>query len=523
MSRGLAWGLLLACLVGLVLRLPRLEQRPLHTDESVHAYKFLGLWQRGEYRYDPDEYHGPTLYYATLPFAWVSRAQTPATLSEVTLRLVPVAFGLGLILLLPLLADGLGRAATIWAGLLTAVSTAFVYYSRYYIHEVPLVFFALLLGVAWWRYWRQPRLGWMVLAGFALGLMHATKETFVFHLAAMGGAAVGVLWFAEDGRRAWHDVRARLRPLHLAVGLGVAAVVSITLFSSFFTNAAGPLDSLRTYLPWLDRAGGESPHVHPWYFYLERVFWFHPGKGPVFSELLIGLLALVGMVTAFLPPRWSGAHVGLARFLTFYTLALVLGYSVIPYKTPWCVLGFLHGAILLAGVGTAAVFRWIRPTWAVALVTLVLATALVQLGLQAHRANNEFATDQRNPYVYAHTSKDLHRLIGRVLGVAGVHGDPASLAINVMVPGGDYWPLPWYLRGFREVNWSVGIPEDPYAPIVIAGARLNAALDEKSDKRWLSVGYYEHRPQVFFEMFVELELWKRYVETLPRDREEDDE
>jgi hypothetical protein len=83
--------------------------------------------------------------------------------------------------------------------------------------------------------------------------------------------------------------------------------------------------------------------------------------------------------------------------------------------------------------------------------------------------------------------------------------------------------LPWYLRGFREVNWSAGIPEDPYAPIVIAGARLNAALDEESEKRWLSVGYYQHRPQVFFEMFVELELWKRYVETLPRDRDEDDE
>jgi uncharacterized protein (TIGR03663 family) len=523
MSRGLALGLLLACVVGLILRLPRLEQRPLHTDESVHAYKFLELWQQGTYRYDPDEYHGPSLYYATLPFVWASGARTPAALSEATLRLVPVAFGLGLILLLPLLADGLGRAATVWAGCFTAVSTAFVYYSRYYIHEMALVCFALLFGAALWRYWRQPGMGWAALAGLGLGLMHATKETVVFHLAALGCAAVGLLWFAEDGRRSWQELRARLRPAPIATGFAVAAFVSITLFTSCFTNASGPLDSWRTYLPWLTRAGGESPHIHPWHFYLERLFWFHPGKGPVSSELLIGLLALGGMATGLVPARHSAAHRGLARFLTFYTLTLALAYSVVAYKTPWCALGFLHGAILLAGIGAAALFRWIRPTWLLLLAGLVVVGATVQLAAQARRASREFATDQRNPYVYAHTSKDLLRLVERIRGVARVHGSPSTLAIHVMAPGGDYWPLPWYLRGFPEVTWSAGIPEDPFAPIVVASARLNAALDEKSDKRWLSVGYYEQRPRVFLEMFVELELWKRYVETLPRNRDDDDE
>jgi len=380
------------------------------------------------------------------------------------------------------------------------------------------VFLARLFGAALWRYWRRPGLGWASLAGLALGLMHATKETVVFHLAALAGAAGAALWFADDGRRAWNDLRSRLRPAHLAAGLAVAVLVSITFFTSFFTNAAGPLDSLRTYLPWITRAGGDSPHMHPWYFYLQRLFWFHAGKGPVFSELLIGVLALAGMAVGFLPARHSSADRGLTRLLTFYTLALAGGYSVIAYKTPWCVLGFLHGAVLLAGIGAAALFRWIRPTWIFVLAALGLGAATLQLAAQAWRASGPLATDQRNPYVYAHTSKDFLRLLDRVRGVAAVHGDPSTLGINVMAPGGDYWPLPWYLRGFKEVNWSPGVPEDPFAPVVIASARLNAALDERSEKRWISVGYYEHRPQVFFEMFVELELWKRYVATLPRDR-----
>jgi hypothetical protein len=29
--------------------------------------------------------------------------------------------------------------------------------------------------------------------------------------------------------------------------------------------------------------------------------------------------------------------------LAFYTLILLALYSAIPYKTPWCLLGFLHG------------------------------------------------------------------------------------------------------------------------------------------------------------------------------------
>ena len=60
--------------------------------------------------------------------------------------------------------------------------------------------------------------------------------------------------------------------------VAVWLVVALVLFSSFFTNLAGPLDSVRTYLPWLHRAGGASPHIHPWSFYLERLLFSTPPK-----------------------------------------------------------------------------------------------------------------------------------------------------------------------------------------------------------------------------------------------------
>ena len=100
----------------------------------------------------------------------------------------------------------LGTAESIAAAVLTAVSPAMVFYSRYYIQEMLLVCFTFGAIVALWR-WRQvatlcggrgtcPRRArtwrhvysaraWLVALGVCVGMMHATKETCIIALAAM--------------------------------------------------------------------------------------------------------------------------------------------------------------------------------------------------------------------------------------------------------------------------------------------------------------------------------------------------
>jgi uncharacterized protein (TIGR03663 family) len=198
MRNTLIFGVLIltAAAAGLFLRLPSLHYRPLHTDEAVHAVKFGELVEDNAYVYDKVEYHGPTLNYFSLIGAAISGQNTYRQLDEFTIRIVPVFFGMVLILVPLLIAGGIGRAGACIAALLTAVSPAMVYYSRYYIQEMLLVCFTLCVIACAFRFLRSRKIVWALFAGVFYGLMGATKETFVI-ACGCGFAAGAVVWYSS--------------------------------------------------------------------------------------------------------------------------------------------------------------------------------------------------------------------------------------------------------------------------------------------------------------------------------------
>jgi len=511
MNRWWALGFCLVAAGGLALRCVRLDNRPMHNDEAVNAIKLSGYWQPGHYRYDPNEHHGPTLYYSSLALIWLTGTRSFNDLSETMMRLTPALFGVGLIVFLWPLAGGLGRGATLVAALLTAISPAMVFYSRYYIHEMLLIFFTMLIVVGGWRYKLSGKWGWAVLTGAGLGLMFATKETFVFSVVAVVTALAVTAWL-EGGATGFQRLHASCKPSHLLAGAVAALVVALALFTSFGTNPVGPLDSIRTYLPWLKRAGGASPHVHPWHFYLERLFLFHRSKGPWWSEGLIGVLSMVGIFSALRGTLPAGAGRTLVRFLTFYTLALAGIYASISYKTPWCLIGFLHGLILLAGIGVMSLARFGKTIFAKSAGIALLGLAICHLAWEAWEASFVQFADWRNPYVYSQTVPDILRLTSQVQVLARVHPAGDQMLVKVIAPASDYWPLPYYLRHLTQVGWYDALPVDPYAPVVVVSSKLSANLDERSGKRWLLAGLFELRPRVFLELYVEAGLWRHWVE-----------
>jgi predicted membrane-bound mannosyltransferase len=96
MSKTVFRGLVpLVVLGALLFRLPSLGLRPMHHDEANQAMKFGTLLETGEYRYDPADHHGPSLYYLTWVLAKTLGRTTTASLDEAMLRLLPALFGAG--------------------------------------------------------------------------------------------------------------------------------------------------------------------------------------------------------------------------------------------------------------------------------------------------------------------------------------------------------------------------------------------------------------------------------------------
>ncbi|HLK60124.1 MAG TPA: flippase activity-associated protein Agl23 [Chthonomonadaceae bacterium] len=518
--------LLLLTLGALALRLPDLGSRPFHGDEAVHAVKFQELWEKGVYRYDPNEYHGPTIYYAALPSVWLHGRHTFAETQETDYRLPIVIVGALMLLFLWPLADGMGRRSALCAGLLLTLSPAFVFYSRYYIQETFLACFTLGMLACGWRYARSRRPGWLLAAGLCTGLMIASKETAVLTFVACGLAlGLTALWT----RRVDGEALA-LRPLWsgrwIAAALGVGLLTACLFLSGFFSHPAGALDYLHAYTPWLHRAGGTEIHRHPWNYYLGLLLWnplphHHlsllptPDRmhHPFWSEALIVGLAGVGGIVALLPKEKSPLEgsAALARFLAFTTLLLTLVYSIIPYKTPWCVLSFLLGMVLLAGIGAIALLRNAPGTPLKALIGLLLLAGGVQLGWQSYQSSYLHNTDQSSPYVYSQPVQDIAELGQEIEKLAAASPQHDQMVIKVFSVDEYYWPLPWYLRRFPNVGYWTEVPKDADAPVVLASPEFEEELTKRLDATHIMRGYRGLRPGVFLELWVRMDLWEAYL------------
>ncbi len=478
-------------ILGAALRLPRLAQRPMHGDEAIHAEKFGQLLEQNFYRYDPHEYHGPTLNYLSLIPAWLSSAKKLTQVIEFTLRVVPVFFGLLLVVLILLVFDGLGRTCAVCAAALTAVSPAMVFYSRYYIMEILLICFTFGAIASGYRYVQSRNILWAILTGIFLGLMHATKETCIIAFGSMAVSCLAVRFLTHEGRGT-----GKIKARHIVAGIAVAGAVSALFYSSFFAHPKGVPDSFGAYATYFSRAGHNGLHIHPWHYYLKTLLYFRYATGPAWSEAFILILAVAGVVVAVSKKAILVANSGLLKFIAFYTLAMTVVYSAIPYKTPWCLLGFLHGMILLAGVGAAAIIKVAPGVLARTVVTILLIASGAHLAWQAYLANYVYYADSRNPYVYAHPTTEVFTVARLLEEIARLAPGGHAMHIQVICPGHDYWPLPWYLRSFTGVEYRDSVDQNtPAAPVIITSPDLESALAKK---------LYEQTPFQHRQMYMYL-------------------
>lgn len=514
---------LLILLISILFRFSSLDMRPMHTDEAVHAIKFGALLENGFYRYDKNEYHGPTLNYFTLIPAWLKSRKTLSSLDESTLRIIPVCAGIGMILLLFLLLKGFGFRFIIIISFITAISPLLIYYNRYYIQESLLVFFTFGSIVSMYRFIRAKKIGWLIGTGIFLGLMHATKETSLISISIMIISFCITLFIRFKKREEVRKYLISYKAWHVILIAGTALIISMLFYSSFFSNPKGIPDSFVTYKLYFTKAGSNEHHLHPWYYYLQLLAFSESPSKMIRSEFWILLASCFGLFNLIRNRKTNSIDYYLILFIGIYTLILMIIYSAIPYKTPWSMMGFYHGLLIMAGFGIFQLFAIIVKLRYRIITGLLISTCGLHLIIQAYTLNFKSPSDPFNPYAYAHTGYDIYNIVFRIDSVALSNPQGYNLPVDIIFPGHDYWPLPWYLRDFKNVGYREHVDiNQTAAPLILASPLVEKEIinhlyeipppGEKHLYLPLFEKYMELRPMVEIRGFIRKDVWDNYIQ-----------
>ncbi len=506
--------------VAAVLRLYDLDLVPLHHDEGVNGNFLTRLVREGIYHYDPENYHGPTIYYFSAFIPWVFRfffgvaAQDKYGLNTITIRLVPALFGLATVWLVLLLRRRLGSIGTLAAAALLAVSPGAVYLSRYYIHETLFVFFTLGLVIAALKYYEEGQAIHLVLAAISASLLFATKETAIISVGVLVIALAVTHSYGYIRRREFQrgkkrvptfdpDGKARLldrlggpvkASLWALVAIAIFIGINVLFYSSFFKNfPQGVYDSVRTFQFWTKT--GKTAHVHPLTTY---VYWLFRQESPILFLGTIGAALIV----------WKPRNT-FALFVALWGFGTLAAYSLIAYKTPWLGLNFIIPLALVAGYGLQMIWEELGQ---LGLIAGILGVAITISSYQTIDLNffNYDNDDQYYVYVYAHTRRETLLMLKEIDKVVERTQQGGQTGITIVAP--EYWPLPWYFRDFTRVGYN-GRMTTSTEPIIIAAEGQGAEMESTFGQRYRQVnsglnpaGTYSLRPGVNFLLYVRRDL-----------------
>lgn len=524
-----AWqiSVLVILLIAVALRVYNLNLVPMHHDEGVNGNFLLQLVRDGKYFYDPANYHGPTLYYFAAMFPWIVRtlfgksAMESYGLTTVAVRMVPVVFGVGTIVLVFMLRRWLGTIATLTAALLLALSPGHVYLSRYFIHEMQFAFFTLGIVVACLYFYERRNAYYLVVASASASLLFATKETAMISVVVLliaFGMTLTYMYLKREkparGSKGWSRQQQRGRVRQLIEELGGPAVVLIyagiavvvfaglwgVFYSSFFKNPKGISDSFKTFEIWTKT--GTDAHVKPLSQY---VVWLFKQEGPL---LILGSL---GAAAVLLNAILSKQRNSFALFSALWAFGLIAAYSLVPYKTPWLALNFLVPLALVAGYAVQAVYELDKQQ-----LRLVLVLLLIPVGVSTYQTidlnfKNYDNDDAYYVYVYAHTTRGLLDLVKEIDRIAAGQSG-SQTGITIVSP--DYWPLPWYLRNYPRVGYYGRLAQSTEA-IIIANENQKPDMEANFSEVYRQVGSGKSEGSFDLRPGVKLLLYERRPGFIP--------
>lgn len=422
------WSTPLILALALLLRLLFLGLKPPHFDEGVNGWFVDQMTKNGYFHYDPANYHGPLHFYVLF------LSQTLFGRSIWSLRVPIVLVSVATIYLMMLFDRFLGRPASQLAALALAVSPAAVFYSRYAIHESWLVFFLILTlfgGLGLWKYGAKSYL-WGVTYGLT-GLV-LTKETYILHVTAFLLAGL-FLWFWEKLSPSADDSPPTAQQWTRR-DVVICSVTALALILFFYSGTLLDFKSLRglyqTYAAWFQTGAQGHGHEKPFYY------WVYPLMARYEALALVGILGSLYLL-------WPRQNRWL-RYIAIYGCGTLTAYSLIHYKTPWCIISLLWPFFFVyASLATKWSETWPR-------LSHLITSLLLAMSLGWTIWLNFFHyTDEKEPYVYVQTLDDIFKLTRPLQQLTQANPENYHLSAHILVSS--YHPLPWLLGDFTGIGY----------------------------------------------------------------------
>lgn len=397
----------------LLTRFWSLDLKPPHHDESINGWFVMQNWAQGFYTYDPNNYHGPLLFYLFQIGELFGGAQAT------TYRFITVGFSCLTLLLLSAWCHSRLRLSRVWV-FLFALSPAFLFFSKSAIHESPFVFFVLFGALAWIDFWVFRRDKSLIYFLYALTGALLLKETFVIPLAFGGLVSLPILLKKESAQRIW-QIRQNLF-LHLAICISVIAAI----FTGFGQNPNGALDFFRAFLPWM-KTGVHGQGHEKEFLYFIKMIWT--------DELVIFICLILAIGGVLFLPGWR-------RAVCMWSLFILFLYSWLQYKTPWCLIS-LQIPLWIAGLSVLSQFNLKKK---LAIFVLMFSASLINFS--TFKKLNYQLINFEHPYVYVQTANQAKIFVDSL--IRQTQKKPELLQAKMHLASFEPWPFPWWLQVFSN-------------------------------------------------------------------------
>jgi uncharacterized protein (TIGR03663 family) len=411
--------------LGALLRFLLLGMKPPHFDEGINGWFIDQMVKNGFYRYDPTNYHGPLHFYVLF------LSQTLLGRNIWAMRLPVVFVSIVCVYLTMKFEPFVGRKISRLAALAMAVSPGFVFYGRYGIHEIWLQLFSMLFILGLIGLWRRGTLNYLWCLGMGLAGMILTKETYFIHVGCAVLAGF-VTWISHRLNRVPNS-----RPvpqvwtyLDLLMVVAVGAAAIIFFYSGTFFNWPGLKGLYQTFATWFKTGSNGNGHEKPWFYFLNLIKSY---------ELPVAFGLIFSLYCPFIK------NISL-RYLAVYSVGTLMAYSIVHYKTPWCIIAIAWPLLFVFGAALVVVPMKYRLATAVSLGLVLWASLASSIWLNYFRCSTP-----TEPYVYVQTYNDIFKLTRPLLTMA--KRDPTNYQLVGHLIRGSTYPLPWVLGDFTKVGY----------------------------------------------------------------------